>query len=168
MLALVLAFVLCCLHASDTVIITYCYHFYSHNPSGAKLLLLSEVLKLAIASCLWFTEKRAAHKSLIDCHIADLSHSKPATGAAACLTQATGQGGHQQHVSSRQCKSVQASAWTLLVFSIPSLCYFATNKYVSILVLDLASKQCKSSKLCAFKEHMQTGHTCSLHDSCAV
>lgn len=130
MLVLVLAFILCCLYASDTIIISYCYRFYSHNPCSAKLLLLSEGLKLAIATSLWFTEKQTAFEGHRDCQTALSSHSEHDDGAATCSSQAAGPGGNQQHGGSRhrKWKSVQASAWTLLVFSIPSLCYFATKK----------------------------------------
>lgn len=124
MLVFVLAFILCCLYTSDTVIISYCYRFYAHNPSSTKLLLLSEALKLAIASCLHLVE-RQTHPGAAE-QLLGTSTSRPdlQRGGSSCC-KAAGQPGSYQH----QKRTWPAhAAWTLLVFSVPSLCYFASNK----------------------------------------
>lgn len=118
----VLASVLCCLYAADSIIISFCYRFYAHNPSSTKLLLLAEALKLVIAASLCLTEGPEELQ-------------KPSSGAAlqphACYL------GLQQHGSQKQPwargrafsrQRVWQTGWTLMVFSIPSLCYCAANK----------------------------------------
>lgn len=114
MLVYILAALLCCLYAADTIIISYCYRFFPANPSSSKLLLLAEGLKLFIATCLYLLEKEAPSTAAgVQCHQFLLSDSVECAHAHP----------HQQ----RQ-QRWQKAAKTLLVFSVPSMCYFATNK----------------------------------------
>lgn len=119
---LVLASVLCCLYAADSIIIFYCDRSYAHNPSSTKLLLLAEALKLVIAASLYLTEGPEEQQ-------------KPSSDAT--LQPHTCYLGQQQHGSQKQPwargrplsrQRVWQTGWTLLVFSVPSLCYFAANK----------------------------------------
>jgi hypothetical protein len=121
---LVLASLLCCLYAADSILISYCYRFYAHNPSSTKLLLLAEALKLLIAASLYLTEgpeelqKQSSDDALqpqTSCYLGQQQHGsqkQPWTRGRALLS------------SQRAWQTV----WTLLVFSVPSICYFAANK----------------------------------------
>jgi len=124
MLVFVLAALLCCLYASDTIIISYCYRVYAHNPSSAKLLLLSEALKLLIASCLYFTEQKPSDGHPEECHRSLLSDAESLPAATASSSRAV----VLQQPRWGRTRPAQQFGWTLLVFSIPSLCYFGTNK----------------------------------------
>lgn len=125
MLVFVLAFVLCLLYASDSIIISYCYRLYSNNPSSAKLLLLAETAKLLIASLLHLTDTNSSA----------VERPEACQGLSQAVLHLSSPRGCSTHTGSHQLQHQQQhsrgrSSWlqTLLVFSVPSVCYFATNK----------------------------------------
>lgn len=126
MLLFVLTALLCFLYAADNVVMTHCYRHYVHNPASAKLLLLSEAVKLFIASCFWLTNKEAAG-ALKKCESNESTQEEWLSGDA----RVAGKLHKQQQASSTRAllwHSGRAWTWTALAFSMPSLCYFATSK----------------------------------------
>lgn len=116
-LVVLLAAVLCVLYASDTVIIANNYRFYDTNPPGSKLVLLAEVLKLFIATLLFNCSQPTGQHQAAD-------HAKAT---------------RQQYVSDQrpswvprwlqQCwHHLPDSVQSLIIFSVPALCYCLTNK----------------------------------------
>lgn len=122
MLVFVLTALLCFLYATETIILSYCYRSYAHNPASAKLLLLSEAVKLFIASCLWLTDKETAR--LRKTHESDAEFPDSCVSQDARVTSKL----HKQHQASTTRAWYMECAWTVIAFSVPSLCYFATNK----------------------------------------
>jgi hypothetical protein len=121
-----IALVLCLLYASDTIIISYCYRTFVSNPSSVKLLLLAEAVKLSIAGLLHFLDTRTnAERSEGAQRItATLIHLSDA--GLLRTTYACAQNSSEQRRGSRHW--LVPGMRTLMVFSVPSVCYFATNK----------------------------------------
>jgi hypothetical protein len=125
MLVFVLTALLCFLYAANNVILSHCYRYYAHNPATVKLLLLSEAVKLFIASCLWLTDKEAA--GILETNAINEDREKCLSGDVRVPAKLN----KQQQASSTRVflwYSGRAWAWTVLAFSMPSLCYFTTNK----------------------------------------
>jgi hypothetical protein len=133
MLVLVLSFVLCCLYASDTVIIAYNYKFYAQNPASAKLIFLAEVLKLCIASSLYWAEGRTAAAAASDAELSDAKQALcPAKPGPAEALPRFGKGDHSTKGAAasilRYWSTLPDPVKALLTFSVPAVCYFLTNK----------------------------------------
>lgn len=126
MLLFVIALVLCLLYASDTIIISHCYRTFASNPSSAKLLLLAEAVKLSIAGLLHFLNIRtnAERSEGLQRSTATLIHLSDA--GLLRTSHPCPQNSSQQRQGSRHL--LLPGIRTLMVFSVPSICYFATNK----------------------------------------
>lgn len=132
MLLYACALALCFVYIVDTIIVAYNYRFYpGQNPPSSKLLFLAEALKLLMASCFYLLEKRRSPKESY----------RPVgayDSAGNCYKQQEPVNWWLGLPMHRQCQTLQlphdwrsdlkAGAKAMLVFSVPAVCYFLTNK----------------------------------------
>lgn len=108
----VFAGILCTLYAADTVLVAYNYRFYSYNPPSSKLLLLAEAVKLLVASCFYLAETKQRDAADIE----DVVYKDSSGGSPV-----------KQRSSTARLLGDQPFK-ALLVFAVPAVCYFFTNK----------------------------------------
>ena len=109
MLIYALAGALCILLTSETLLVSYSHRYRTGPPSSKLLCSLAELLKLCIASWLYYSEPKAAKKTH-DGTYSPLPKHK------------AGQQGHGWWSG--------CVAWlkAMAMFSIPAVCYFINNK----------------------------------------
>lgn len=125
------AVALCFMYITDTIIMAYNYRFYpGQNPPSSKLLFLAEALKLMMASCFYLMESKRSTRDYkaVDTYDTDKNGYKQQEAVNWWL-------GLPMH---RQCQTlplppgwwpaVKSWAKAMLVFSVPAVCYFTTNK----------------------------------------
>jgi hypothetical protein len=124
LLIYILAAALCVVYTTDTVIVAYNYRFFASNPPSSKLLFLAEALKLLTASSFYFWECRRArdYKAL---GTDDTDGYKPRCGSWWLPSHLKC---HQQQFGRTWWLAVAAWAKAMLVFAVPAVCYFITNK----------------------------------------
>lgn len=128
----VLAAALCSVYTIDTVIVAYNYRFFDENPPSSKLLFLAEALKLLTASSLLLLERRRSRGSYRDLEADDEPDQKHQHTDSwwlglpmrrqCCLAP------HAVAVGRGWWLAVTAWAKGMLVFAVPAVCYFITNK----------------------------------------
>lgn len=107
MLIYIVSAALCCLFVAETILIAHNFHVYTINPPSSKLLFLAEAVKLVLASCFYASESRiSTHSGLPSSNCLDVGKGRL-----------------------RLCKEKLLSEGTaMLVFAVPAVCYFITNK----------------------------------------
>jgi hypothetical protein len=90
---------------ADTITVAYNYRFIEYNPHSSKLLFLAEALKLGLASCFYLLER-----------------SGPVTPGQ-LLKQPVPVAKVPQGLS-----RARSELRAMLVFAVPAVCYFITNK----------------------------------------
>lgn len=120
----VLAASLCAVYSVDTVIVAYNYRFFTQNPPSSKLLFLAEALKLLTASSLWLWELRRA-KGQKTSDNDDTEQHKLLSGS-----WWPGLPMHSPRQQAGRSWWLALTAWgkAMLVFAVPAVCYFITNK----------------------------------------
>lgn len=116
----VLAVTLCLMYTGDTVVVAYSYRFVASNPPSSKLLFLAELLKLVLSGLLLLAEKYSKRDSQQDQQQSVKSQLLPHADAPA----------DAQPAVKRSPRAVQllAALQALLMFAVPAVCYFITNK----------------------------------------
>lgn len=117
LLAHILSAALCCLFAAETLLVAYNYQFYTFNPPSSELLVLAEALKLLIAGGLYLAEtKRAAARPSYE--LLDKCEQQVTEPNAAADSSSNGW----------RRRAFKQTARAYVVFSVPAVCYFCTNK----------------------------------------
>lgn len=137
MLVYLLAGVLCCLYASDTVLVAHNYRFHASNPPSAQLLLLAEAAKLALSTCLHAWERcgggglagagsRHAPQGQPSPVAASKNQGLPTARSVAAAAVPGQQRPRRWAALAWHCLPPAVQA--VLAFSVPAVCYCATNK----------------------------------------
>jgi hypothetical protein len=114
-------------YTTDTVIVAYNYRFFSANPPSSKLLFLAELLKLCLATAFCLTERRRA-KDYRSVGTNDENHDKEPESWWLGLPM------HRHCLAPKQQSGrgwwLAVAEWAkgMLVFAVPAVCYFITNK----------------------------------------
>lgn len=118
-------------YTTDTVIVAYNYRFFSANPPSSKLLFLAELLKLCLATAFFSTEDRRRakdYKCVGSNGTNDENHDKVPDSWWLGLPL------HRYCLAPKQQSGrgwwLAVAEWAkgMLVFAVPAVCYFITNK----------------------------------------
>lgn len=124
----VLAAALCSVYTIDTVIVAYNYRFFpGQNPPSSKLLFLAEAFKLLLASSFYLLEHRKRSKDYKSLGT-DESDDKVPENWWLGLPHHTRQCFAPPTAGRGWLMAVTAWGKGMLVFAVPAVCYFITNK----------------------------------------
>lgn len=107
MLIYIVSAALCCLFVAETILIAHNLREYTTNPPSSKLVFLAEAVKLVLASSFYASERKLSTPiDIPPTTYLDVDKKRLFLCKDKLLSQGT----------------------AMLVFAVPAVCYFITNK----------------------------------------